>query len=391
MSVTIGALQQFFVKAEATFDTVQAVVTTDAVGLIELKLEPEEAFERTMERVGTASLQGEVARKFNHRWSAVSYVKPAAAGTAPDIGPFLTAAFGTETVVGGTSVTYSLSDSETIGTLQLVKRSGDGYYEVANGAWVETVEVEVTGNDEPKITFSGGYATHGYIYGEVPTTGTHIATATTINLTASTSERIAANAAVRFLDSAGAVEDDNGGAGFTVVSVDYAADTMVITPALSNPLTSGGTVVPFTPAQTLGGTIISSNNSALTIDSTDYGFISSKMTLNTGIHGLNAEADSATVTRTAKADREVECEHQFYFVNTENSILLGETRQGTVRNISTRAGANTAGARMKINTPALRLGVAPVEIPSSEESTYTLSGYARQNSTAADELTLVFD
>ena len=75
----------------------------------------------------------------------------------------------------------------------------------------------------------------------------------------------------------------------------------------------------------------------------------------------------------------------------KHAIVLGEAYRGTVRSITTRAGADVAASRMKIATPAVRLNVSPIEVPSEEEATYTLTGMARQDAAPADELVLTFD
>ncbi len=158
MTTTSGYQQKMWVKAEATYDTVQAVAATDAVNLIDLKLTPEWALEASQEHVGTASHQREIAGLKSGKWSASSYLMPAALGVAPDIGPFLTAAFGLETIVGSTSVTYSFLDTIPPSSIQLARYCGAKLMEIATGCWVEQVEFELQGGAAPKVSFSGGFA-----------------------------------------------------------------------------------------------------------------------------------------------------------------------------------------------------------------------------------------
>ena len=158
----VGIEAQHWAKLETTYDTVSAFAAGDSVPLIELSIEPTKEFHKSMEHTGSASLETEIAGIRGGTWSCAAYAKPAAAGTAPDINAFLTAGLGTETISGGTSATYSLGNSAQ--SMQIGRYVGAGLYEVINGCWIESVEIELTGNDEPKFSFSGGFASYGYVY-----------------------------------------------------------------------------------------------------------------------------------------------------------------------------------------------------------------------------------
>lgn len=378
-----GMLQQFWGKLESAFDTVSAEAATDAMDLISLEIEPTLDFSQVVSHVGTGSLQEEVEEKRGGTWTATSYVRPGALGVEPDIGALIEAAFGAKTIVGGTSVQYDLSDT-VCPSLQLVRYAGANLYQIANGSWVETFETDITGADEPKLTISGGFASYGYVYVGGTVAGVEPAAETDIVMSANHAQLAGVNALVKF------GSEDNGGAGYRVTAVDFTTETITISPGLANPLVGGEAMAPVVVSQTLAGATQGGIACGLSIDATAIGLISGKMTLATGIKPLDREASSNRATGLVRVPREVTGELETYFL-TENTQYLGGSWNGTLRALIQRAGPDTAGSRMKINTPKSRIEVTPIEIPEAEEVTTTMAFRARQNAAAADELTLLFD
>ena len=283
-----GTLQQFFLKEEVTYDTQQAVVATDAVDLVSLELTPDLQQTEIQAHVGTGSYQGEINAMRGGKWTAVCDLAPAAAGTAPDIGPALKAALGDETIVGGTSVTYDFNDSSPT-SIQWVKKSGHELYEVMTGCWVESLSIEASQGGVPKLTFSGGGATFGCYYGQATVSGVHAAASAAITLTTNHGYQFRPGAYIKF----GASTLDNAGAGYKVTA--HTASGITISPGLhANDALAGAEVVrAFIPSQTLGGTRIGGVSHGCTIDSTSIGFIDSKYTIATGIKARDKNATSA--------------------------------------------------------------------------------------------------
>lgn len=384
MTLTSGIQQKFWVKPEVTFDTVQAHAATDAVNLRELKLDPELAMEATVEHVGTASHQGEITGTTSGKWSAVAEVRPAAAGTAPDIGEMLKAGFYTETVSGGTSVTYSFADAIPPRSLQLVRIAGSKLYEVANGAWVEQIDFELPAQGAPPlISFSGGYASHGMLLGGASVDGIHSAPDTSIQLQAGDAERIRPGVYVYFAD------ETNTNAGYLVTAVDHDTDIITISPTLAGDLADDDALLPVAISQTLGGSVIGSVSSVATIGGTSVGMISCKLSVATGIRGLMNECTTNRPNRLSLGRRVVNFEGQFYFLDTGN-VELGKAWEGATTSVAITIGS-AAGARIKLNIPKIRCAVSPIEVPDADDAVFTLKGQARQSAAAADECTVVFD
>ena len=387
MTVPAGIEQQAWVKAETTFDTQVAETATDAVNNQEFKLEPERALEPSISHVGTGSLQEQISRKKSHKWSIKNYVRTSAAGTAPDIGPLLIAAMGDETIVGGTSATYAFNDTAP-SSLQFVRKVGSPLYELGNGGWVESMEIDIQGNSEPSYTFSGGYARHGKVVDGATVDGAVSISATAIPVAAGTGRRITPGAGV--LVAFGA--EDNGGAGYQVTS--RAGDTLTITPGLAAGLSGGEAVTPLTVTQTLAGSIRGGIDAALILDAVEVGFISGKVSVTTGIKGLDKEANTDRVSRILRKERrEVSFEGQAYFDSSDLGAVIGATHEDDPVNVDLelRIGPDVAGSRCRLLLPAIPLMVKPIEVPDQEELTWLLSGRAQQSAVAGDELSIVYD
>jgi len=376
-------------RIESTYDSAGLFVGGDAVALEEMKIEPSQEWHKSKEHVGSGSLQTEVEGKRGGTWSIVGYVAPNAAGTAPDVGEILKAGFGTETVSGGTSVTYELKETGAPDSLQLAKHTGDGLYQSAHGAWVEQVEVAITGNELCKISARGGFASYGYVYSGATADGAQTAPDTTILLQTGDGVRIGAGAMIKFVDPDDS-EEDNSSAGYLVTAVDTATDIITISPTLAGNIDDNAKIVPFTPTITTGGTPQGGIDADLSVDATSVGMISGKLTLDTGIHALDKEATTNRANRIARGQREISGEIEGYFLD-ENTKYLGSAWEGTTRNVIMRAGPDTAGSRMKVNTPKARMAVATITVPEADEATFKANTVPRKNSTNGDELTIVFD
>lgn len=376
-----------WVQTEAAFDTVAAFAAADAYDALDLNIEPTYNFEEINASVGTGSHQGETAQDRGGKWSSSVDVKYSAAGTAPDYGDILKAAYGTETVVGGTSVTYVLSDGKVFGTslhsLQFFKYIDEDCAEIITGAWVEQVTLEYGFGKHPKLTFQGGFSTYGWLYGSPTVDGVHAGSDTTIAVAAGTAQQVGPNMYVQF------GSEDNSGAGYKVVSI--AADIITITPGLANGLSGGEEVKPLALSQTIGGTRIAGVGGGLSLDATAIGQVSFKGTLGTGIKPLDKSSGSDRPIGIHRADnRKVDGELELYFLD-ENTKYLGGAWNGTTRALIHRAGANTAGARQKWNAPKARIVVSPVPASKGDITIYKAAFRARQSAAAADEHTLAYD
>lgn len=389
-SPSVGIDAKYFAKIESAFDTIATFAATDAVPLLDLKFTPKQDYHRSMEHLGTAGLVNEIKSMSGGTWSATAYVKPNAAGVAPDVGPFLKAAFGTETIVADTSVTYAFNSSDP-STIQLGRFLGTSFGEWVTGAWIEELTIEVQGGQEPKISVSGGFATIGWAF--TATAGDVLISATTLTLASSSASRVGVNARIKI------GTDDNAGAGYLVTAYNPSTRVVTFSPALGSGQTAP-TIVPFYPSQTLSGFIVGGISCGLSLDggSTAIGMISGKTVVKTGYKPKDKEATASKPTGVYRGLREINVEVQAYFLPTENGTWVGHALDGLVSgnvagdaNMVMRVGENTAAQRMKVNAPKARVEVSPLDIPESDAVTTAIKLVPRQNSAADDQMTLVFD
>ena len=397
----VGVQAKYFAKVETTYNTHIAMVSADAVPFINLEFTPSYEFHASKERVGSASLQREVAGIKGGTWSASFYAKPngGTVTVAPDVGEILKAAFGDENLSG--DVTYRMHDgtSEVSSpiSLQISRYAGDAFLETANGCWIEQVDIEIVGNSESIISVSGGFASFGYCYGGQINGAISSTGATDATMDSNTVERIGVGARIQFKEPGGTVINGAASTGFQVTAIHPTTDEVTFTPAVGATVADDSTIQPFTLAQTL-----TTNNPlggvgcGLTIGGTAVGLISFKCSMKTGIHGLSAEASATAPNRLSLGAREVTGEIQSYFLTsttaTEDiSRIVGGAWQGATLALVARAGADTTKERMKINVPSARLEVSPVTLPEAEEVTVTINFIARQSSANGDELSVDFD
>jgi hypothetical protein len=386
-SKTAHALQSFcYAKLEATYNTRTSWAATDAIALMgDLKLEPDRPKARTKERVGTSSAHARVRSGLQTgKWTGVFYVKLSGAGVKPDMDPLLEAAFSTAGAVdSGVSVTYAFS-SGAPKSLQLGKRVSTVLYEVANGAWVDTLTIELL-NGEFKLTFSGGFASFALVYGSEVATGGALITETTVPYKLIHKGNIKAGGVVTIGSRT------NGGVGYTISSVDDTANppTMVITPMLEGAVAEDDAIVPVTPSQTLAGTVLEFVDGSMTLDGgSALGFVQSKTVISTGIYARE-EASSHLPAGLLKGQRNVEHEVQVYFTDHDTGPFIGRAWDDANVAIVNIIGS-TAGYRMKQILPKLNVDVVPIDLPDDNKAAMAMiKGLALQSAAEFDECSLV--
>jgi len=388
-----GALQRHYVATQAAFDALVAFVGTDAARMIELKLDPTKTFLEVEELAGTASLQSEMAGKRGGKWTGHGYVKPNALGVAPDIGPILKAAFGTETIGGGATVTYSLQDTPPTGGLQFERIIGSPgvAQDIGSGGWVETCDWEITGGQLPKINASGGYAFHA----KGTATGVAAAGAAggqgVIPLVAGQDGAFTIGSAIEFIS--GATHYNNTAAGYIVTAVtpSVSVPTITVTPVLEHALVENDLIVPYAPTPSVSGTILDGVQCYLTIDTVPLGFVSAKIQHKTGWIGLDKEATTDRANRLGLgAKRRITGNIDFYFLDTVTGPMLGKSWDGMCHDFILRIGPNTAASRCTLTWYG-RIDLSPLNVPNADLATWSAKFVCRQKSAACDEFSVLLN
>jgi hypothetical protein len=376
-SPTNAALRTHYLGLQSTHDTMVAWAGTHACRLLEMNLDGSKEFKEVEECAGVGSPRSDVAGKMKNKWSIKGYVKPNAAGTAPDIGDVLHAAFGDEVIVGGTSVTYSF-DPDDPKSLQLMEMTDTNMQQQASGAWVEQLDLEAKGGEFPLISASGGYSRHMWAHGTT-TTGAGIGDAI-IPLTAGQDGAI----------SVGALVSVGADTARTVTAVTPATPSITVDPVLASLIGAGAAVIPYAPAASVAGTLITSVADYLTIDAAPLDVISAKLSFKPGWTGWDDECGSDHASRVLPGAHNVEGEFQLLWLDHATGYLYGKAWDGTVRTIAWRIGPNTAGQRLTVNIRA-RLNISPIKVAGKECVKWVVKFSGRMNSADGDELNFLLN
>lgn len=157
-----SAAQLGYVQLESSFGTIPNAGGTASVGNanafrgISLLTNADQALiERPDKNSSLSATVGIGGRKSGNWSTSASLAGNGAAGTAPDIGPFLQAAFGkAPTVVAATSVTYGLDDLSPSLAIYNFRKPAGASQQCAFGSVVQRLRV-LLGEDVARIELSG--------------------------------------------------------------------------------------------------------------------------------------------------------------------------------------------------------------------------------------------
>lgn len=386
----LGQKQSCFAKVEATYDTLQAFVAADAVKLLTFKLSPEYALEATKEHTASGSRNGLIPGRKGGKWSASGYFYLNGAGVAPECAAFLQAAYGKETVVGGTSVTYTINNAETPKSLQLGRLTDTNFYEVATGCVVEKLTIK-SSNERPVWEAEGSFATYGSMTPAKCAAAGALTGASTVPLLAAHAGSIRVNSVLYYTSSGSTY--NNTGAGYTVTAVSTDGATITVSPVLEHGITENDPLIPFAVAPSYGGTLMGASASmgALTIASRTMRYREHALSFTTGRHTRDDEAISDRPTGVIPGKALVDGQISAVFVDSDYGPFVGRAWDIDGHALVNRLGPNTAGSRMTLNAPNVFFKVVGQDFPEANETMVQLSYEAHQNAAEYDEHTLVLD
>lgn len=149
-------LQLALLKSEASFGTVPTFASSNYCAIIEANAIAKYANDRRPDKTGSYAQPRPVAGDQTATWSLKASLAPSGvAGTAPDIGPVLKAAFGAETISAGVSVTYAPSTSVTSFSMGLVDFPSTVDQKIATGCIPDNISLDLSGDSMPIISASG--------------------------------------------------------------------------------------------------------------------------------------------------------------------------------------------------------------------------------------------
>lgn len=222
-------------------------------------------------------------------FSIPTYVRPSgSAGSVPSAAALLEACFGTETIVGSTSVTYTPTIAlPTVSIWVKKKHSGvdEGTVFFASGAVVDRLAMGITAKGAVKCDFSGQFMQLGWC-GTDQLNGA---------LTGSETDIIVDDA--KKFCVGGRIQigtDDNSSAGYAITAVNTSTETLTISPANAGAQDDNTTVQPFLPTGTATGYVAENRDSALTVGGESVNFKSLDFTYTNAVTVLADEITSSS-------------------------------------------------------------------------------------------------
>jgi hypothetical protein len=365
-----------FVVAESTYGTAVKPAATDAFRATSITMGAPVGREFPNDRRNTRSrVERTITRTPVQPFSASGILRPSgSAGTAPDIGLFLKHALGTETVSGGSSVTYSLLKDPTALSASIYRKTSD-LSEAVYGAVVQNLTFNWSGDSYATWTVSGV----GKDYAQTGNTLANGAGSSATALVVDDADFFSPFSVI----SVGSTDN------VQVTAVNYATNTLTIA---SSSWSDNDVVKPYTPSPTLAGDPLFGTAGTLSLDngSTTITHLGGSLSINTGIDLLNTEYGSSSAADvTVPAYREVTGSLDF-LVRKDEVNLFNEFRRNVQKDLLFTIG-DTTGKRMKINCNVTELDPTQRDSPDADMIRYSVNFVALASSSGDDEVTLVFD
>ena len=365
-----------FFKPESTYGVAVKPAAADAFRATSITMGAPVGREFPNDRRNTRSrIERTESRTPVQPWNATGILRPSGtAGTAPDIGDLLKHTLGTETVAGGSSVTYSLLKDPTALSASIYRSTtdlGEGVY----GACVQTRNLTWSGDSY--ITWNAAGVAKDYIQ-----TGNTLANGTGSSATA----LIVDDADFYTKYSVISLASTND---IQVTAVNYSTNTLTIA---SSSWSDNAIVKPYFPSPTLAGDPLFGTSGSLSLDngSTTITHLGGSITVTTGIDLLNTEFGGSSATDVVvPAYREVSGSVDF-LVRKDEAHLFTEFRRQVQKDVVITLGTDS-GKRLKINCNVTEFDPTQRDSPESDMIRYTANFVALASSSGEDEVTLVFD
>ena len=365
-----------FFKPESTYGVAVKPAAADAFRATSITMGAPVGREFPNDRRNTRSrIERTESRTPVQPWNATGILRPSGtAGTAPDIGDLLKHTLGTETVAGGSSVTYSLLKDPTALSASIYRSTtdlGEGVY----GACVQTLNLTWSGDSY--ITWNAAGVAKDYIQ-----TGNTLANGTGSSATA----LIVDDADFYTKYSVISLASTND---IQVTAVNYSTNTLTIA---SSSWSDNAIVKPYFPSPTLAGDPLFGTSGSLSLDngSTTITHLGGSITVTTGIDLLNTEFGGSSATDVVvPAYREVSGSVDF-LVRKDEAHLFTEFRRQVQKDVVITLGTDS-GKRLKINCNVTEFDPTQRDSPESDMIRYTANFVALASSSGEDEVTLVID
>lgn len=371
----LGRNRRFYAKAESSFATFAKPAGTDAIKVLKSSFDFKQERKDRMDSRQTRSVLERITARKEVSWTLEAYLVPSgAAGTAPDIGPLLKALLGTETVNASTSVVYTPSSAQSMGSLSMVHEFNTSFMEAVRGAWVEQGTLKIDGGNEPRLEFQGGASDHGG------------AGVTTLDGALSGGET-AVTITDAFSIDVGTVISIGSSTNHEVTAVNAAGTGLTVTPAVSGAQSNGASVTPYVPTETTAGSPIAGVVGSFTVDGTTVLITAAEVTIKNNYKALTDEAFASAVSDVIAGFREVS---GTLTIRARRDVMIQfqKRKTFTTRDLVLVCG-NAAGKILTVDMNQVEFEFSALEIPEAEEGTFQVP-FKALGSSGEDEISLTF-
>lgn len=368
--VALPRERRFYTAEETTYGVRVQPVGADAIKILNAVIgSPQPVRTERVDNRQTRSIESQITGATPPiPWSVEGYLIPSgAAGTGPDFRDIFKAGLGPVTIVGATSATFNPTDVQgELLSLTIVDELSGIMMESLAGCWCEEFTMRGTGGEPVMISASGLGSTH------VLTGRAEVVSVVAALVTVSAAQRrhVEVGSNVQFLDVVDGITvlDDNGGAGFVVLSLDSATTyTLNASPAGVAAL---DIIAPFVPTEVTAGNPATGIVGSVTIDSLTLPVQSWEVTVKNNIQPHADEAFQANTTGFHEDMRQVTGQVTLR-AHADQLIQLEKRKEFTALAFSLVIGA-TAGSIITISGAGAELGFADVDKSQPESAIITL-------------------
>lgn len=374
---TLGHQLAFFSVLDSTPGTRPAIVGADAGRVLpSTSFTPEWTLDPRDDAAAGFLHHETITGKYKQSFGVEAYVIPSgAAGTAPDLGPMYSAAWGgSPTIVPATSVSYAFGGSQLMPTVSMARLLNQGapiFGEWLTSGVVNEFKLTVSGGEAPKVSWSGqalGYSKAGYGTANGAGSG-----ATSLNVQTGEGAGFWGTPVIDVGSTSNLLVSGVAGDVITIPSSTW-ADTDVVRPHIPTPTLAGSPIAHMLGSLTLAGTV-------MRITGLEF-------TMTHNLRFVEDEAFQATTTDAIRGMASIEVKVTLRARRDQVNWIGRQRLLGT--HALTCVMGSTAGSIVTLTTPKLLAKPAGITQP-AEEGTIELTFMALDSAPGAhDAATLVF-
>lgn len=382
MTIALIREQEVFAIKETTAGTLQAPTAGSfiiAAGVA--KVNQPESYTDSAEIINSR----DVIDRFRDRtppatWSIPLYLRPSgSAGTAPQEAALLECLMGTETVSGGTSVTYSQALTKSTFSMWL---KHDHTVFNCRGCTVDQATLALASKDGARLDMSGQGMQMGWA-GTDNVNGTVSISATSVVV--DDAKKYTVGALIEFVESG--VVKNNSDSGYEVTAVNVATNTLTISPGAEEEIDDDSVIRGWLPTGTEVGAPVTAREGYVQIASSTVVVNKVDLTINDPAKFLDDEMTATGyVESKVEQTRDISGNISVYFDEDDLSYFY-DGRQNTSVDMDIIIGS-TAGSIITINLPYTSL-IMPEEAESDPTLAISMP-FKALGSSGEDSMSIVF-